>query len=381
MPARLSKRKDGRYQINAMVNQDGELIRKYFYGKTQAEAKAKLKKFLDEGGAPRRKNETTLDEWIDKWMSAYASGGYRNKENNRSILRRFSESIGKRYLKDIKPIDIQEYAKTQAGFTKSHVDKVRRVLNKLFETAVSNNLIDKNPCKDAEWHNEKTGTHEVISAEIIKLITDFWKIHPAGVWAMLMLYAGLRPSEAFALRRENVRDGFIIVEDGSHFEHGRLVVARGTTKSEAGSREIPILPQLSQVFSSLPEREYICVTTKGEPVSEAAARSNWAALWNMLEELYNGRIPHKAGRRSDLFPDDWKYIPKIRMYDLRHTYCSMLYDADVDVKTAQYLMGHATLDITLKIYTHLSEAKKKRSYDKLFEYFGVRDDVKKPETH
>lgn len=58
------------------------------------------------------------------------------------------------------------------------------------------------------------------------------------------------------------------------------------------------------------------------------------------------------------------------MYDLRHTYCSMLYDADVDVKTAQYLMGHASLDMMLKIYTHLSEAKKTRSFDKLHMYFG-----------
>ncbi len=57
------------------------------------------------------------------------------------------------------------------------------------------------------------------------------------------------------------------------------------------------------------------------------------------------------------------------MYDLRHTFCSLLYDADVDVKTTQYLMGHGSLEITLKIYTHLSEIKKKRSYDKLLDYF------------
>ena len=104
----------------------------------------------------------------------------------------------------------------------------------------------------------------------------------------------------------------------------------------------------------------------------------------MLEELYNGRVPHKAGRRSDRFPEDWKYLPEVQMYDLRHTYCSMLYDADVDVKTAQYLMGHATLEMTLKIYTHLSEQKKQRSYEKLMKYFGtenvVRDVADKPEN-
>ena len=87
-----------------------------------------------------------------------------------------------------------------------------------------------------------------------------------------------------------------------------------------------------------------------------------------------------AGRRSDRFPRDWKYLPDIKMYDLRHTYCSMLYDADVDVKTAQYLMGHASLEMTLKIYTHLSEQKKQRSYDKLFEYVDVKNDVRESES-
>lgn len=56
-------------------------------------------------------------------------------------------------------------------------------------------------------------------------------------------------------------------------------------------------------------------------------------------------------------------------YDLRHTYCTMLYDADVDVKTAQYLMGHKTLDMTMRIYTHLSKQKQQRSYDKLMNAF------------
>ena len=100
----------------------------------------------------------------------------------------------------------------------------------------------------------------------------------------------------------------------------------------------------------------------------------------LFEELYNGRVPHMAGRRSDKFPRDWKYLPDIKMYDLRHTYCSMLYDADVDVKTAQYLMGHASLEMTLKIYTHLSEQKKQRSYDKLFEYVDVKNDVRESES-
>ena len=63
----------------------------------------------------------------------------------------------------------------------------------------------------------------------------------------------------------------------------------------------------------------------------------------------------------------WQSL-SVSMYDLRHSYCSMLYDAGVDVKTAQYLMGHSDLEVTLKIYTHLSEQKKQHSYDTLHDF-------------
>ena len=48
----------------------------------------------------------------------------------------------------------------------------------------------------------------------------------------------------------------------------------------------------------------------------------------------------------------------------------MLYDAGVDAKSAQALMGHASLEMTLKIYIHLSQRKKADSIRKLNGYLG-----------
>ena len=39
-------------------------------------------------------------------------------------------------------------------------------------------------------------------------------------------------------------------------------------------------------------------------------------------------------------------------YDLRHTYCTDLQKKGVDIRTAQYLMGHADIKMTANIYTH-----------------------------
>jgi len=43
----------------------------------------------------------------------------------------------------------------------------------------------------------------------------------------------------------------------------------------------------------------------------------------------------------------------------------MLYYADVDIKTAQYLLGHASLSVTMEIYTHLDSEKAKAASEKL----------------
>ena len=56
----------------------------------------------------------------------------------------------------------------------------------------------------------------------------------------------------------------------------------------------------------------------------------------------------------------WKDV-KIRAHDLRHSYCTMLYEAGIDVKTAQKWMGHADDDMIREVYTHLSEKMEKKA--------------------
>ena len=56
------------------------------------------------------------------------------------------------------------------------------------------------------------------------------------------------------------------------------------------------------------------------------------------------------------------------MHQFRHTFCTMMYDAGVDVKTAQDILGHSSVNVTLDIYTHLSREKKNINIDKMNSY-------------
>ena len=41
-------------------------------------------------------------------------------------------------------------------------------------------------------------------------------------------------------------------------------------------------------------------------------------------------------------------VANVRSHDFRRTYCTMLYDAGIDLKTAQAWMGHADEKMILK---------------------------------
>ena len=57
-------------------------------------------------------------------------------------------------------------------------------------------------------------------------------------------------------------------------------------------------------------------------------------------------------------------------HQLRHTYATILFDAGVDVKSAQRFLGHADIEVTLEIYTHLSSYKVEKAVDSLNEHLN-----------
>lgn len=371
MPAKKARRADGRYQVSATVTdpQTGRSARKFFYGKTQKEANQKKADYIASISAAPVLSNATVEEWAQRWLETYATGGHSSQESHRSNVAKLVKHIGKLRLADIRQYHIRDFAKLYSAYSKSSVTKLRHDTQNIFKTARQNRLIASDPCEDVKWEHAGSGTHRAIEEWERKLITDYWFVSAAGTWAMLMLYAGMRPGEALALKWENVREDSIVITDARHFEDNAPVFTDGRTKTAAGQRTVPIPPPLAPILAKRgPGDELVCKSASGGPITKSAYRKNWLSFMNHLENVLNGRDPDAQGVRKDII-DRWQPMPTIHPYDLRHSYCSMLYDAGVDVKTAQYLMGHASLDMTLKIYTHLSESKKARSYDQLMAYF------------
>ena len=60
-----------------------------------------------------------------------------------------------------------------------------------------------------------------------------------------------------------------------------------------------------------------------------------------------------------------KPVPRITPHVLRHTFCTNVQQAELDVKSLQYLIGHSNASVTLDVYTHSSFDSVERAFEQI----------------
>ena len=58
-------------------------------------------------------------------------------------------------------------------------------------------------------------------------------------------------------------------------------------------------------------------------------------------------------------------FPRVTPHVLRHTFCTNMQRAGIDVKSLQYLMGHSSVSVTLDIYTHTNYDAVQEAFEKV----------------
>jgi integrase len=190
-----------------------------------------------------------------------------------------------------------------------------------------------------------------------------------GLPVLIMLYCGLRRGEVMALRWEDIDlDRRILsVNKSVRFVVNQPEVKK--PKTEAGKRQVPIPAFLLEIFQSQPRKGLVCPRSQSqEHMSDAAYCRAWESYLHYLNLQAGGRDASRTRPKVQM-------IDNITAHMLRHTYASTLYNAGVDVKSAQRFLGHASLEMTLGVYTHLTKFKEDASVNALN---GYLDMVMKP---
>ena len=185
-----------------------------------------------------------------------------------------------------------------------------------------------------------------------------------GIAVLVMLFCGLRRGEIIALTWNDVdMDAMTIsVTKAATFSGNQADIK--CPKTEAGNRVVPFPAQLIPIFREAKLRGslYVCPAADGSMMSSTA----WTTSWNSYMHYLNIQAGGRDASRSN---PKVVAMDRFTAHQLRHTYATMLYDAGVDVKTAQDLLGHADPTVTMNIYTHLSAKKKEKALDALHQPF------------
>lgn len=366
--ARMKKRDDGRYQRQVSVgkNADGSLIRRTVYAKTQKELDEKVT-FAKQGiecNGYVLSTTTTYGDLAALWMRSYgAMQSEKWRYRQKSLIdRHLLQKLGAIKVIDLKQFHLQVLINEKAaeGLSTATMKQIKQTATRIMEVAFEADMIRRNVFEKVKVPKKDPVERQALTEEQIKMVNETWETHFMGYPAMIMLYCGLRKGELLALRWRDVDlDNDIITVNKSITIITNQPIVK-LPKSKAGIRQIPIPTILHNVLIQVKgaDNEIVCPSCDGQVMSNSAYSSAWHSYMNHLNLFYGGTNASRTQEKKTV-------IQPFTAHMLRHTYATLLYDAGVDIKTAQRYLGHADVELTLSIYTHLTKYKEDQAMDAL----------------
>ena len=341
------------------LGSDGKPRIKYFSGKTTAEVRRKIREYNKAGSQIDKKN-VTVKEYILDWLTVYKKDALKQSSYDRlenTVQHQIIPNIGMIPLQQLTSKDIQKLLNKlkKDGLSYSTIKKVYDCLNDVLRHAAIEDDIAKSPMLTVNMLKKEFFEQSEIEffsrEETALFIEECGKrfkngtlVYGYGDVYVLMLNTGIRMGEAIGLLKSdwnkkektlhiqrNVQSVMKRNENGERVQGRELIY--NTTKTYSGDRIIPLNENaenaLKRLCDRFPDSKYIVCQRDGEiPPPDRIERTFYRILKNLNIE--------KRGTHS-----------------LRHTFASMLFANDVDIKTISKLLGHASIQITLNTYIHL----------------------------
>lgn len=320
---------------------------KFIRAKTQNALKQKIAALHEAERQGLVSNDMKVGEWAHQWFESYQSNKRPNTQRmykgvyNKHIF----PVLGDMRLDAVKQVHILKVYNNVSDKSTSLQNQVRITCNQLFATAESNGLIARNPAHGLKNASNKAVAHVVaLKVAECKTLREQLKNHEDkrfAVFALLCLDCGLRREEAAGLQWGDMTKDSLTVNRAVVYVQGKLDKSMAL-KTESSHRTVPLPKYLRDMIDELKIFGLFVLANEitGGPPSERELRE-WA---KMLHPYH----PHQ----------------------LRHTYCTNLARAGVDLRTASRLMGHATIQMTANVYTNLAEEDISKSSKKIMKMIG-----------
>jgi integrase len=391
---------------------EGKLKRITFYGDTRKEVSEKMAAALHDvkQGTFTEPSKLTFGEWNLTWLNEYAKPQVRPTtfDSYEYLIRvHINPSLGGYYLKDLQqqPQIIQRFYNQKLTEPKQdrRSEKAKKkdpdrkmpnlsprlvrymhiVIHESLEQALKENLIARNPAKatrppKVEKKEARFLTDEQASKFLSEISTDPWYIP-----FLITIGSGMRLGEVAALKWRNIdlQKRIIQVKEAVSYIRNRSRDGEPDTpktqaifqnpKSQSSIRSIPLPNHVVNALYELKKRQLknmgkLTKSYKINGINEigdnysANLRPVFVFTWpdgRRVSPLYLSKHFLKLARKNNL--------EGIHFHSLRHSYASMLLQAGEHPKVVQELLGHATVTMTLDIYSHVAPGLKEAAAGRL----------------
>lgn len=346
------------YKTATFTLPDG--TRKYVYAKTQEELDEKVFQLkLQMRMGVDLSDKTTVGELAQIWYNLEKKGkvrpttedGWKNLLNNRIM-----PALATYQVKAVTPAMIQHLLNQYTDKCLYDNRKMLQALRGMFDIAVENGMIPKSPvlsrfkATGAETEEKQALTPE--QAEELKRIV-------AGIDAELFVHlalgTGLRRGELCGLMWDCVD-----LDEGVIHVRRNLVLRRGGAtlsedlKTKGSRRSVPLTDDLVARLREAKRSARSLFVVPRKRDGQHHDLDSFCVMWDAVKRRTG---PERSSVRTPYVFTEQTVTP----HTLRHTYATRLFEAGLDLKEIQMLMGHSSVNTTLKIYTHYCKTSREQT--------------------
>lgn len=355
MAGQIYKRGERTWQVRIFMGRDAD-GKQIFHRKTIHGTKKDADRYLT---ATRREMDLgtfveptaiSVNEYLDRWLrdAARPRVSRRTADGYAGHLERYiRRPLGFKRLDKLQPLDIQQvYGEMQArGLSARVVRHAHSVLHNALKQAVKWGLLSRNPSDLVELPKVQHKERRVLSPDEAADFLAAAAVMPRGLIFEFALLTGMRPEEYLALQWSDV-----------DFERATAQVRRALVRHKKGwSFEEPKTARSRRtVYLPAPLMQRLAAHKR----RQAEARLKLGAAWQAIDLVFCSEegtplsIPNITYRYFRPILTKAK-LPRIRLYDLRHTCATLLLIAEENPKVVSERLGHSTIVLTLDTYSHV----------------------------
>lgn len=367
----ISQRKDGLYQ-GRYSDRWGK--RKTIYGKNLRELRKELAGAIAGNEIfTSIKDEITLDRWFDRWMEVYKEKSIRpntKREYTHIYKKNISPYIGGRLINSLVKSDIQRLVDRASddNYAYERQNKIKVILRDMLQRALEDNLVINNPVSGIKLRADKEIKAKSLTLDEQNIFFDYCRNTFYDNLFNVAINTGLRPGELFALQTSDIDLDNGLIDVNKTLVYQKYLDDECKTfhveppKTKQSYRKVPInsvcrkfLERQLELKSVLSQKrpkqqnEYLFVTKFNTPLNSVIYSDAIKAVIRQIN------LTRPFDDQFELFSG----------HTFRHTFATRCFENGVDAKVVQSYLGHASLKMTMDLYTHVTDDKSSMDIEKI----------------